>query len=138
MQEFLKAGTGHSLPLISHPVQLITHASRGRTSLRFISSTNPIRIGSLPHSITFPRSRNSCRISPNDTKLNELVGPRIADPNKSSLSDSESCVHNATIGYDCSPAISHNRTEPLTFPGREIFLEWEHPGQAVGPNNSQL
>lgn len=47
-------------------------------------------------------------------------------------------MHNTTTGYDCSPAISHNRTEPLTFPGRKIFLEWEDAGKAVGSNNSYV
>jgi hypothetical protein len=54
------------------------------------------------------------------------------------LTETESCVHNTTTGYNCSPAISRNRTEPLTFPGRKIFLEWEDPGLAVGPNNSYV
>jgi hypothetical protein len=78
------------------------------------------------------------RVSPNDTRANELVGPRVADPSNSTLSDAESCVGNTTTGYNCSPGISRNRSEPLTFPGRKIFLEWEEPGLAVGPNNSYL
>lgn len=78
------------------------------------------------------------RASPNDTAENELVGLRIADPSNSTLPDNESCIHNTTIGYNCSPGISRNRTEPLTFPGRKIFLEWEDPGKAVGPNNSYI
>ncbi|KAF3032844.1 hypothetical protein E8E11_003432 [Didymella keratinophila] len=81
---------------------------------------------------------NPNRVSPNDTAENEVVGPRIADPSISNLTDTESCVHNTTTGYNCSPAISHNRTEPLTFPGRKIFLEWEDAGKAVGPNNSYV
>ena len=86
-------------------------------------------------------SRNQadlCRLSPNDTKENELVGSRIADPSNSTLSEDESCLHNTTTGYNCSPGISRNRTEPLTFPGRKIFLEWEDPGKLVGPNNSYV
>lgn len=47
-------------------------------------------------------------------------------------------MHNTTLGYDCSPAIAHNRSEPLTFPGRKIFLEWDEPGKPVGPNNSYI
>jgi hypothetical protein len=47
-------------------------------------------------------------------------------------------VGNTTTGYNCAPGISRNRSEPLTFPGRKIFLEWEEPGLAVGPNNSYL
>jgi hypothetical protein len=47
-------------------------------------------------------------------------------------------VGNTTTGYNCAPGISRNRSEPLTFPGRKIFLEWEEPGLAVGPNNSYI
>lgn len=78
------------------------------------------------------------RVSPNDTVGNELVGSRVADPSNSTLPDIESCLGNKTVGYNCSPAIAHNRTEPLTFPGRKIFLEWEEPGLAVGPNKSYI
>lgn len=78
------------------------------------------------------------RVSPNDTRENERVGSRAGDPSNSTLLESESCVHNTTTGYNCSPAISRNRSEPLTFPGRKIFLEWEDPGLPVGPNNSYV
>ncbi|KAL1601987.1 hypothetical protein SLS59_005153 [Nothophoma quercina] len=81
---------------------------------------------------------NPNRVSPNDTAENEIVGSRVADPSISNLTDSESCVHNTTTGYNCSPAISRNKTEPLTFPGRKIFLEWEDAGKVVGPNNSYV
>jgi hypothetical protein len=39
---------------------------------------------------------------------------------------------------NCSPAISRNRTQPLSYPGKRVFFEWEAPGQAVGPNNSYI
>lgn len=81
---------------------------------------------------------NIYSVSPNDTKTDEVVGPRIADPSQSNLTDAESCVHNTTLGYDCSSAVAHNRSEPLTFPGRKVFLSWEEPGKAVGPNNSYI
>jgi hypothetical protein len=81
---------------------------------------------------------NPNRISPNDTRENEVVGPRQADPSNSTLPDSESCVNRNETGVSCSPAISRNRSEPLTFPGRKIFLEWDEPGMAVGPNNSYV
>jgi hypothetical protein len=86
----------------------------------------------------YVQSTDIVRVSPNDTKEAEVVGPRIADPSNSTLSDAESCLHNTTTGYNCSPGISRNRSEPLTFPGREIFLAWDPPGQAVGPNNSYV
>ncbi len=42
------------------------------------------------------------------------------------------------VGENCSPAITHNRTSPLSYAGRQVFLEWDAPGQAVGPNNSYV
>jgi hypothetical protein len=38
----------------------------------------------------------------------------------------------------CTPAITHNRTIPLSYPGRQVFLEWDAPGSPVGPNNSYI
>jgi hypothetical protein len=81
---------------------------------------------------------NPNRGSPNATRGDEIIGPRVADPSNSTVSEDESCVGNTTTGYNCAPGISRNRSEPLTFPGRKIFLEWEEPGLAVGPNNSYL
>ncbi|KAK7177272.1 hypothetical protein PSPO01_16681 [Paraphaeosphaeria sporulosa] len=88
--------------------------------------------------LTIHNLPNPNRVSPNNTKTNEVVGSRIADPSQSNLTETESCVYNTTLGYDCSPAVAHNRSEPLTFPGRKVFLSWEEPGKAVGPNNSYI
>jgi len=81
---------------------------------------------------------NPNRISPNDTALNEVVGNRTGDPSKSDIPSSESCVNANEVGRSCSPAISRNRSEPLSFPGRQVFFSWDNPGQPVGPNNSYL
>ena len=40
------------------------------------------------------------------------------------------------IGNDTTPAITRNRSVPLSFPGREVYLSWENPGIQVGYNNS--
>ncbi|KAF8988245.1 Rds1 protein [Cyathus striatus] len=46
---------------------------------------------------------------------------------------------NATeVGNSTIPAITHNRTIPLTEPGRTVFLEWEEPGRKVGYNESYI
>jgi len=50
----------------------------------------------------------------------------------------ESCVGFNVTGFDCSASISQNRSIPLSYPGREVFLSWENPGKAVGPNNSYV
>jgi hypothetical protein len=84
---------------------------------------------------------NPNRFSPNDTKPNEVVGQRIADPSDSTIPTDESCVDvdaEEYPGYSCGPAIAHNRSEPLSFPGKMVNLTWEEPGKAVGPNNSYI
>jgi hypothetical protein len=81
---------------------------------------------------------NPNRISANDTKNNEVVGNRVSDPSIGNLTEPESCVHVNETGYSCGPAISRNRSEPLSFPGRKVYFNWDAPGQAVGPNNSYV
>jgi hypothetical protein len=49
---------------------------------------------------------------------------------------SDSCLNATDNG--CRPAITHNRTIPLSYPGRTIELFWEAPGKPVGPNNSYI
>jgi len=81
---------------------------------------------------------NPNRISPNDTKPYETTGNRTADPSKSDIPSDESCVNLNVTGYGCGPAIAHNRSEPLSFPGKLVNLTWDAPGQPVGPNNSYV
>ncbi|KAE8154050.1 hypothetical protein BDV25DRAFT_167751 [Aspergillus avenaceus] len=83
---------------------------------------------------------NINRISPDQTPNDgsETVGDRITDPSVSDIPDEESCLHNNETGKDCTPAIARNRTEPLSYPGKQVFLQWDSPGQAVGPNNSYV
>ncbi|KAI9699520.1 MAG: hypothetical protein M1820_007151 [Bogoriella megaspora] len=79
---------------------------------------------------------NPNRFSPNDTKDYEVTGNRTSDPGDSLIPSDESCAHVNATGHGCGPAITHNRSEPLSFPGRQVFFEWEDAGLAVGPNNS--
>jgi len=88
--------------------------------------------------LRFVNQANPNRFSPNDTQPNEVVGTRVADPSNSTISESESCVHVNETGYSCGPAIARNRSEPLSFPGKQVNLTWELPGLAIGPNNSYL
>lgn len=88
--------------------------------------------------LNFVNQANPNRLSPNDTLPNEKVGNRVADPSDSTIPSNESCVNLNVTGYNCGPAISRNRSEPLTFPGKQVNLTWEAPGQAVGPNNSYI
>ena len=81
---------------------------------------------------------NINRYSPNDTATDgsETVGPRIADPSISTITDS--CVNLTTPGYSCAPSVAHNKSEPISFPGKKVFFSWDAPAQAIGPNDSYL
>jgi len=82
---------------------------------------------------------NINRYSPNDTATNgsEQVGPRVADPSISNLTTG-SCENLNVTGYGCGPSVAHNKSEPLSFPGKQVFFQWDAPDQAVGPNNSYV
>ncbi|KAF2746564.1 hypothetical protein M011DRAFT_404516 [Sporormia fimetaria CBS 119925] len=86
----------------------------------------------------FINQPNPNRFSPNDTQPWEVVGRRAGDPSNSTIPPDESCVNLNVTGYGCGPAISRNRSEPLSFPGRLVNMTWEAPGQPVGPNNSYV
>jgi hypothetical protein len=86
----------------------------------------------------FVNQANPNRFSPNDTQPNEVVGNRTSDPSDSTIPADESCVNLNVTGVGCGPAIAHNRSEPLSFPGKIINMTWEVPGLPVGPNNSYV
>ncbi|KAL1301835.1 hypothetical protein AAFC00_006020 [Neodothiora populina] len=81
---------------------------------------------------------NINRFSPNDTAAYESTGNRTGDPSISDIPQDESCVNLNVTGYGCGPAISRNRSEPLSFPGKLVNLTWDNPGLPVGPNNSYV
>jgi len=82
---------------------------------------------------------NSARLNATQTGFNEIAGFGPAAPSED-VPVEESCVGKSKndTGFSCSPAISQNRSIPLSFPGRKVFLEWENPGLPVGPNNSYV
>ncbi|GIJ86182.1 hypothetical protein Asppvi_005064 [Aspergillus pseudoviridinutans] len=62
--------------------------------------------------------------------MNVLASRNVTGP--------DSCLNKTTVGENCSPAITHNRTSPLSYPGRTVTLSWDAPGKGVGPNNSYI
>lgn len=80
---------------------------------------------------------NINRVSPNDTTDWERTDNRTSSPATLPPQD-ESCLNLNKTGYGCGPAITHNRSEPLSFPGKQIRLLWDAPGQSVGPNGSYV
>jgi hypothetical protein len=72
--------------------------------------------------------------------INETILPGDGMNTLSSrdVSSADSCLNKTTVGENCSPAITRNRTSPLSFPGRTVTLFWDAPGKPVGPNNSYI
>ncbi|OJD17432.1 hypothetical protein AJ78_02457 [Emergomyces pasteurianus Ep9510] len=83
-------------------------------ALRVISQPNPVR-------------------SNGSAAVNETLGPWLNSLNDTSITPQERC--NAS---ECEPAITQNRSIPLSRPGRQVLLEWEAPGKPIGPNNSYV
>ncbi|KAI0545582.1 hypothetical protein F4679DRAFT_457796 [Xylaria curta] len=80
---------------------------------------------------------NPARINGSDV-WNETLGDYAQTLNTTDISYSDSCANTTKVGERCTAAITHNRTNPLSYAGRQVFLEWDTPGQAVGPNNSYV
>ena len=82
---------------------------------------------------------DAARINANRTTMGETAGNTSSAPfNETVVPMIDSCLNNTVVGEDCSPAISQNRSIPLSFPGRQVFFEWENAGKMVGPNNSYV
>jgi hypothetical protein len=69
---------------------------------------------------------------------NETLGDYANTLSTEAIAEGESCLESDEVGVNCQPAITRNRSEPLSYPGRQVFLEWEAPGKPVGPNNSYV
>ncbi|KAH8810908.1 hypothetical protein F5884DRAFT_262495 [Xylogone sp. PMI_703] len=69
---------------------------------------------------------------------NETTGGWANTLSIANVSKAELCVNATDKSQDCIAAISQNRSIPLSYPGRQVFLRWDNPGQPVGPNNSYI
>ncbi|KAH8648501.1 ferritin-like domain-containing protein [Xylariales sp. PMI_506] len=69
---------------------------------------------------------------------NETTGGYTNTLSTADISTSDSCINATDAGENCNPAITHNRTTPLSYPGRQVFLQWDAPGKPIGPNNSYV
>ena len=88
--------------------------------------------------LTVLNQPNPARINANRTGMGETIGSTASAPLNSTVPEEDSCVNSSVVGENCGPAITHNRTIPLSYPGRKVYFEWENPGKAVGPNNSYV
>jgi len=60
------------------------------------------------------------------------------NPLVSSQAKGSACLNSTVPGENCRPAITHNKTIPLSYPGREVYLQWDLANKTVGPNNSYV
>lgn len=80
---------------------------------------------------------------PDVFKINPDLGPPSNDTganpsNDTGIAKSNQCYSTNVVGEDCGPAITHNRSIPLSYPGRPVYFSWGDVGEAVGPNNSYI
>ncbi|KAI1765656.1 hypothetical protein GGR53DRAFT_253849 [Hypoxylon sp. FL1150] len=80
---------------------------------------------------------NPARINGSDV-WNETTSAYANSLSTANISATEGCLHVLNGTEDCAPAITQNRTNPLSYAGRQIFLEWDDPGYRTGPNNSYV
>lgn len=80
---------------------------------------------------------NPARINGSDV-WNETTGGYANTLNITGIPSAELCVNATDPGQNCNAAISNNRSIPLSYPGRQVFLQWDDPGHLVGPNNSYV
>lgn len=90
-------------------------------SLNILNQPNPARLGANA-----------------SAAWNETTGGYANTLSTNDIPESDACVNATTAGESCRPGITRNRTEPLSYPGRQVFLEWDEPGKPVGPNNSYV
>lgn len=90
--------------------------------------------------LTVLNQPNPARINAKNTQPGETIGSTAAAPlNEKVVPLADQCAKSNTVGESCTPAITHNRSIPLSFPGREVFFSWETKvGTPIGPNNSYL
>jgi hypothetical protein len=125
-----------SSPCLSGSRQ-VSH-SPGLDLARTIHSTNSKRFAwqNFP-GLKVLNQPNSARRNATQIGFNETSGFGASAPS-SYPATGESCIGHNVTGFDCSASISQNRSIPLSYPGREVFLEWENPGKPVGRNNSYV
>jgi len=69
---------------------------------------------------------------------NETTGGYTNTLSTKDMKPEDFCNNSDEVGVNCSPGITRNRSVPLSYPGRQVFLEWDDPGSPIGPNNSYI
>ena len=81
---------------------------------------------------------NPARLDARQTGINETIDTGTNTLNSTVVPADQACLGASDVLSDCGPAISQNRSIPLSYPGREVQFSWESPGKPVGPNNSYI
>ncbi|KAF9889584.1 hypothetical protein FE257_007092 [Aspergillus nanangensis] len=68
----------------------------------------------------------------------ETLGGGINSLKSSGIPPDQLCFNSDNVGVNCQPAITRNRSQPLSYPGRQVSLNWDAPGNPIGPNNSYV
>ncbi|KAI1778726.1 ferritin-like domain-containing protein [Hypoxylon cercidicola] len=105
----------------------ISSCSEGQTRLIW-QNFPPLRILNQP---------NPARIN-GSSVWNETTSAYANALNSTGISAADNCLYAVDGTQDCGPAITQNRSDPLSYPGRQVFLEWDPPGFRTGPNNSYV
>jgi hypothetical protein len=80
---------------------------------------------------------NAARIN-GSAVWNETTGGYANTLSTKGIPQNQLCANATDKTMDCRAAISQNRSIPLSYPGRQVFLQWDAPGKLVGPNNSYV
>jgi hypothetical protein len=78
---------------------------------------------------------------PNPAKTNPNLGANQpaqgGDPLSTNIDASNLCLNDTNVnGGDCPPAITNNRSIPLSYAGRPVLFSWGNANETVGPNDS--
>ena len=78
---------------------------------------------------------------PSPARINQSVNQPATGSNplvSTAIPKGDACLNSTIVDEDCGPAITQNKSIPLSFPGREVYFQWGEKNQPVGPNNSYV
>lgn len=87
-------------------------------------------------SLTILNQPNPAKLDPNQGEDQPATG---ADPlNSTNIEPGNACYNASNPNSECGPAITNNRTIPLSYAGRPIHFSFGEANQTIGPNNSYI
>ncbi|KAK3349842.1 ferritin-like domain-containing protein [Lasiosphaeria hispida] len=67
---------------------------------------------------------NPVRINGADVR-NETTGGHANSLSTAGVPADQDCLNSDEVGVRCAPAVTNNRSTPLSYPGRQVFLRWD-------------